>query len=91
MQIDEDHPYADVGDRLRWHRKHVVDMNQVDYAASIGVKRARYGHWESGYQRITIESALVLRTKYGLSLDFIYAGIADALPMTVRNAWLSRP
>lgn len=88
--MSDAHPYADIGQRLRWHREHVVQMNQRDYAAAIDVKRATYTCWETGTQRLSLNGALVLREKYGLPLDWLFLGIDDALPMTLRNAWLSR-
>lgn len=88
--MSEAHPYADIGHRLRWHREQIVQMNQRDYAAAIDVKRATYTCWETGTQRLSLNGALVLREKYGLPLDWLFLGIDDALPMTLRNAWLSR-
>lgn len=83
-------PYKDIGARLLWHRES-LDLQQKDYAALIGAKRSIYSLWESGSNRITVDYALKLRDRYGLSLDFIYAGNADALPTSLRNAWQSRP
>ena len=38
-----------------------------------------------------LDGALALREQFGLPLDFIYLGIDDALPMTLRRAWRDRP
>lgn len=83
-------PFADIAERLKWHRECVVDMTQAEYAASIGFKRGAYSLWEAGTHRLSLDGALALRRKYGLSTDFMYEGIDDALPMTLRNAWLER-
>jgi transcriptional regulator with XRE-family HTH domain len=69
----------------------IEGLNQAEYAERIGFKRARYAHWETGAQRLSLDGALALRKKYGLSLDFMYEGIDDALPMTLRQAWRDRP
>lgn len=66
-------------------------MNQDEYASSIGVKRSALSLWEAGTHRLSLDGALALRSKYGLSLDFMYEGIDDALPMTLRNAWRDKP
>ncbi|ORE94129.1 transcriptional regulator, XRE family protein [Stappia sp. 22II-S9-Z10] len=84
-------PYLDIAERLRWHREVVEGVNQEEYAARAGLKRAQFSNWESGIGRLSIDGALALRETYGLSLDFMYAGNDDALPMTLRQAWRSRP
>lgn len=83
-------PYSDIAERLKWHRS-TVGLSQEDYAASIGVKRSAFSLWEAGTHRLSLDGALALRSKYALSLDFMYEGIDDALPMTLRNAWRDRP
>lgn len=84
-------PFQDIADRLRWHRTEVMDMRQEDFATLIGVKRSAYSLWEAGTHRLSLDGALALRTRCGLSLDFMYEGIDDALPMTLRQAWRDRP
>lgn len=88
---DEPNPYADIAERLRWHRESVTGLTQEKYAEKIGSKRPAYSQWEAGLQRLSLNGALALRRTYGLSLDFLYEGIDDALPMTLRNAWRDRP
>ena len=83
-------PFADIAARLRWHREEVVGLTQAEYAESINVKRSAYSLWDGGFQRLSLDGALAIRKKYGLSLDFLYEGIDDALPMTLRNAWRER-
>ena len=83
-------PYADIAERLKWHRN-TQGLTQADYAATIHIKRSAFSLWEAGTHRLSLDGALALRSKYGLSLDFMYEGIDDALPMTLRNAWRDRP
>lgn len=90
MDSDTPAPFSDIAERLLWHRS-LMGMTQKDYAASFGVKRAAYSLWEAGSHRMSLDGALALRNKYGLSLDFMYEGIDDALPMTLRNAWRDKP
>lgn len=85
-----DAPFAEIASRIRWHRS-LEGLNQADYAARAGIKRSQLSNWESGQQRVSIDGARALRRTYGLSLDFIYEGIADALPMTLRQAWIDSP
>lgn len=92
MKHDKPRPYADIAERLKWHREKVMGIgSQQEYADSIGVKRSALSLWEAGTQRLSLDGALALRKKYGLSMDFMYEGNDDALPMTLRNAWRERP
>lgn len=83
-------PFSDIAERIKWHRA-TLGMKQDAYAESIGIKRSALSLWEAGTHRLSLDGALALRTKYGLSLDFMYEGIDDALPMTLRNAWRDKP
>ena len=86
----ETRPYGDIAQRIRWHRA-LEGARQEDYAARAGIKRTQLNNWENGNHRISIDGALALRRTYGLSLDFIYEGIDDALSMTLRQAWRDKP
>jgi transcriptional regulator with XRE-family HTH domain len=89
--MTEDKPYADIGHRLRWHRD-LLGVDQAVFVAKLpSVKRQAYSNWESGSTRLSLNGALEIRRAYGLSLDFMYEGIADTLPMSLRQAWLDRP
>lgn len=82
--------YQDIANRLKWHRD-LLELNQEEYALRAGLKRNQLSNWEAGSNRIGLDGARALRKTYGLSLDFIYEGDPDTLPMTLRNAWLDRP
>ncbi len=88
--MSTEHPFSDIGDRIRWHRKDYEGLSQGDYAERAGLKRAQLANWETGQFRLSLDGALALRETYGLSLDFIYAGNFDALPATVRRAWMDK-
>ena len=86
----KDKPFGDIAYRIRWHRE-VTGLDQLPYAEKAGLKRSQLSNWESGNTRLSLDGALLLRKTYGLSLDFMYEGIADALPMTLRSAWMDNP
>lgn len=88
--MKEERPFSDIAERIIWHRK-LEGLSQAEYAAKAGLKRNQLGNWESGSFRLSIEGAIALRRTYGLSLDFMYEGIDDALPMTLRQAWRDKP
>lgn len=83
-------PYADIAARIVWHRQ-LEGLTQKQYAERAGLKRNQLSNWETGEQRVSIDGAVALRRTYGLSLDFIYEGIEDALPMTLRAALRDNP
>lgn len=83
-------PYGDIALRLQWHRT-LEGLEQKEYAEKAGLKRSQLSNWEAGNTRLSLDGALALRKTYGLSLDFMFEGIADALPMTLRSAWMERP
>jgi len=87
---NENAPYADIAERIKWHRK-MEGLTQAQYAETIKTKRSTLSLWEAGSHRLSLDGALELRKRYGLSLDFMYEGIDDALPMTLRKAWRDRP
>lgn len=85
-----DKPFGAIAARIIWHRK-LEGLEQKDYAEKAGLTRSQLSNWETGTSRVSIDGAIKLRHTYGLSLDFIYEGIADTLPMTLRSAWMDRP
>lgn len=87
---NKDAPFADIAARIRWHRA-IEGTNQTEYARAAGLRRSQVSNWETGEQRVSVDGALKLRRRYGLSLDFIYDGSADTLPMTLRKAWRDKP
>lgn len=84
-----DKPFGDIAHRLRWHRE-LTGLTQAEYAAKIGVKRPALNNWESGDYRLSLDGARSIRKRFGVSLDFLYEGIDDALDMTLRAAWRDR-
>lgn len=80
----------DIGARLKWHRRY-VGMTQQEYANAIGEQRSNYTRWEIGSQRLSLNGALAIRERFGLSLDWLYLGRVEALPTNISNAWLSSP
>lgn len=83
-------PYADQAARILWHR-HLLGLSQTEYGLKAGLKRAAINNYESGDFQVGLAAARALRATYDLSLDFIYEGITDALPMNLRKALLDNP
>lgn len=89
-EMKTEKPFSDIAARIKWHRS-LEGLSQEDYAHAAGVKRSQLSNWESGAQRVSIDGAILLRKTYGLSLDFIYEGISDTLPMSLRVALRDNP
>lgn len=85
-----DKPYADQAARIVWHRN-LLGYTQHEYASRAGLKRAAINNYESGDYQVGLAAARALRKTYGLSLDFIYEGEDEALPMNLRKALLDSP
>ena len=85
----EDRPFGDIAARIIWHRQ-LEGLEQKDYAKKAGLNRSQLSNWETGDYRLSLDGARALRKTYGLSLDFLFEGIDDALPMTLRAAWRDR-
>lgn len=79
-------PFAAIGGRLRWHRE-LTGLSQKDYAQTINAKRAVYSMWESGSARVSIDAAIIIEDRHGLTLDFLYLGRDATLPLALRMAW----
>ena len=82
--------YADISNRLRAIREY-YGMSSTEFAEEIGRPLKSYSQWESGENRISIDGALSLRHRFGITLDFIYDGNLDALPFKIANALSSSP
>ncbi len=82
-------PYRDIGDRIKWHRS-TLGLNQAEYSDAIDVERSAFALWEGGTHQLSLDGALKMNRRYGVSLDFLFLGVDGALPMTLRNAWLEK-
>ncbi|MBO9428197.1 helix-turn-helix transcriptional regulator [Sulfitobacter sp. R18_1] len=71
--------YADIAHRLRAVRAY-YDLGSAEYAEQANVSPKSYSQWESGDFRVSVDGAIRLHERYGISLDYIYLGVLDALP-----------
>jgi transcriptional regulator with XRE-family HTH domain len=68
-----------IGRRLLRTRQ-ALKLSQAEFCRQIGVERNLYNPFEKGRRRITIDVAMKIRDRYGVTLDWIYAGDPRALP-----------
>lgn len=53
---------------------------QNEFAQGAGLTPNRYNPWETGARPLTIGGAKLLCDRYGLTFDWLFHGIPDALP-----------
>lgn len=91
MEIKPVHgKFMDISNRLRALRSY-YDMSSKDFAEQMSVPPKSYSQWESGDFRMSLDGALKMQERYGISLDFIYTGRLDTLPNKVSFALSSSP
>ena len=83
-------PFEDQASRILWHRN-LLGYTQEEYGRRAGITRASVNNYESGDFQVGLAAARKLRAAYELSLDFIYEGEVEALPMNLRRALLDKP
>jgi transcriptional regulator with XRE-family HTH domain len=73
-----------IGARLALTRRALGYSLQTEFVSAfapiLDVSIARWNNYESGRQRITVDVALALCSRWDLTLDWIYAGKWSGLP-----------
>jgi DNA-binding XRE family transcriptional regulator len=73
-----------IADRLRATRE-ALGLKAVELCRAIDCSPTRWSNYETGRQRITEEIAIRLCDVYGLTLDWIYRGRVDGLPLSLHR------
>ena len=73
---------ADVGRRLRLSRVALgyPDRQQIDFATDSGIAQSHYNKFESGARCLTLNVAMKLCHRWGLTLDWLFRGDPSGLP-----------
>jgi transcriptional regulator with XRE-family HTH domain len=80
QRVDPD-TFPDIGRRLRLLRTAVMPTgNPAEFARSVGLTRTAWMRCEIGAARLGLTTALLLRQKFGVSLDWIYVGDESMMP-----------
>ena len=75
MQHVDPDTFPEIGQRLRLLRMALRPGNTPsEFARLVGLTRTAWIRCEFGAARLGLTTALVLRQKFGVSLDWIYAG-----------------
>ena len=75
MKLDQ----LGITERLTTLRK-VVEINAAALCRTTKFSANRWSQYETGDRPLTLAAAIVLKEKYGVSLDWIYFGEAANLP-----------
>lgn len=84
----EEHPHAEIGRRIRALRQK-LGYTMADFADVNGWQRTQLVNWETGHRRITVDAAALLRSRYGVTLDWIYLGNSDGLSQSLAKSLAS--
>ena len=77
-------PYEAIGKRLVQLRK-VLGISQAEICRQIKCSTTRWSNYEVGDRQITLPIAVKLADEYGASLDWIYRGQRENLPLDLRT------
>ncbi len=81
MQHVDPSTFPEIGRRLRLLRMALTPAyNPAEFARQVGLTRTAWMRCEIGAARLGLTTALVLRQKFGVSLDWIYAGDERMMP-----------
>lgn len=74
--------YEGIANRLRLVRDSYA-LSSKHFAQQAGVSIKSYSQWESGDFRVSIDGALSICARFGITLDYIYLGRIDTLPFSL--------
>ncbi len=75
---------VEIGRRLRRTRE-AMKLNQAMFCRLVGIQQQAWNNYERGLRRISLDQALRVCKVTGVSLDWIYRGIAAGLPVNIIN------
>lgn len=75
-----------IGARLKLLREAFGFEEAKAWCDHLGIATNAWNHWERGRRAITVEAALKVATKTGATLDWIYRGMEETLPVRVQRA-----
>lgn len=73
----------EVGNRLRSARLALGWTSQKDFAEACDIGVTAYNNWENGRQLPKPSQLVKVCERFGLTMDFVYRGKLDALPMNL--------
>lgn len=80
----EDHA-VDVARRLLRARRALGIEDQNEFGEAAGLSQSLYNKFELGRRLLTLQAAMKLCHRYGLTLDYLYRGDPSGLPYKLHN------
>lgn len=77
--IDEETENIAISRRLKMMRE-AIKLSQAQLCREIGVAQNRWNQYETGERRITLDVALRLKRRFGVTRDWIYDGDISGMP-----------
>lgn len=74
-----------IGERLKRTRE-AMELNQATWCRLVGIETQAWNNYERGLRRISVDQAIKVCQATGVSLDWIYRGIAFGLPIELATA-----
>lgn len=74
-----------ISERLKLTRE-ALGLNQASFARLTGIEPQAINNYETGLRGISVDQAIKICAATGVSLDWIYRGIAAGLPINLATA-----
>lgn len=71
LMIDKPHV---IGQRLEDLRVELGFKTQVAFAEALGIDKSTYNLYKTGARPLTFETACIIRSKWGMSIDWLFFG-----------------
>jgi transcriptional regulator with XRE-family HTH domain len=78
-----------VAERIKLTRE-ALGLKQAAFARLVGIEPQALNNYESGLRRISVDQAIKICAATGVSLDWIYRGLASGLPVNLATALQQR-
>jgi DNA-binding XRE family transcriptional regulator len=78
-----------IAERLKLTRE-ALGLKQAAFARLVGLEPQAVNNYETGLRRISVDQAIKICAATGVSLDWIYRGLASGLPVNLATALQQR-
>lgn len=75
----------DVARRLRLTRE-AFALQQAEFAEAAGLSQPQYSQFETGKRLLSLKAALLLCSKYNITLDWLFLGDPSGLPYRLADS-----
>ncbi|MBR0695978.1 helix-turn-helix domain-containing protein [Bradyrhizobium lablabi] len=74
-----------IAERLKLTRE-ALGLHQAAFGRLVGIEPQAINNYETGLRRISVDQAIKICAATGVSLDWIYRGLASGLPVNLATA-----